>query len=53
VADVFISHKTERRNAAQHLSRILELNGFSVWFDYRLLSGSDFGPQTETKTFRR
>jgi hypothetical protein len=47
VADVFISYKTERRNAAQHLSRILELNGFSVWFDYGLLSGSDFGPQIE------
>jgi hypothetical protein len=27
VADVFISYKTERRNAAQHLSRILELDG--------------------------
>ena len=38
---------TERRNAAQHLSRILELNGYSVWFDYGLLSGSDFGPQIE------
>lgn len=47
MADVFISYKTERRNAAQHLSRILELNGYSVWFDYGLLSGSDFGPQIE------
>jgi TIR domain len=47
VADAFISYKTERRNAAQHLSRILELNGYSVWFDYGLLSGADFGPQIE------
>lgn len=47
MADVFISYKTERRNAAQHVSRILELNGYSVWFDYGLLSGSDFGPQIE------
>ncbi|HXC27839.1 MAG TPA: toll/interleukin-1 receptor domain-containing protein [Stellaceae bacterium] len=47
MADVFISYKTERRNAAQHLSRILELNGYSVWFDYGLLSGTDFGPQIE------
>ncbi|HEX3535728.1 MAG TPA: toll/interleukin-1 receptor domain-containing protein [Stellaceae bacterium] len=47
MADAFISYKTERRNAAQHLSRILELNGFSVWFDYGLLSGTDFGPQIE------
>jgi hypothetical protein len=47
VADVFISYKSERRNAAQHLSRILELNGYSVWFDYGLFSGSDFGRQIE------
>jgi hypothetical protein len=47
VADVFISYKSERRNAAQHLSRILELNGYSVWFDYGLLSGGNFGPQIE------
>lgn len=47
MADVFISYKSERRNAAQHLSRILELNGYSVWFDYGLLSGADFGRQIE------
>jgi hypothetical protein len=47
VADVFISYKRERRNAAQHLARILELNGYSIWFDYRLLSGRDFGLQLE------
>jgi hypothetical protein len=47
MADVFISYKTDRRNAAQHLARILELNGYSVWFDYGLLSGRDFGPQIE------
>jgi hypothetical protein len=29
------------------LSRILELNGYSVWFDYGLFSGADFGPQIE------
>ncbi len=34
MADVFISYKRERRNAADHLAHILELNGFSVWFDY-------------------
>jgi formylglycine-generating enzyme required for sulfatase activity len=47
MADLFISYKSERRNAAQHLSRILELNGYSVWFDYGLLSGTDFGRQIE------
>src|ERR1700738_3832824 len=47
MADVFISYKSERRSAAQHLSRILDLNGYSVWFDYGLLSGIDFGRQIE------
>ena len=47
MADIFISYKSERRNAAQHLSRILELNGYSVWFDYGLFSGFDFGRQIE------
>ena len=47
MADVFISYKSERRNAAQHLTQILELNGYSVWFDYGLFSGADFGPQIE------
>lgn len=47
MADVFISYKSDRRAAAQHLARILELNGYSVWFDYALLSGSDFGQQIE------
>ena len=47
MADVFISYKSERRNAAQHLSRIFALNGYSVWFDYKLLSGADFGIQIE------
>jgi TIR domain-containing protein len=47
VADVFISYKSERRAAAQHLARILTLNGYSVWFDYGLFSGKDFGAQIE------
>jgi hypothetical protein len=47
LADVFISYKSDRRAAAQHVSRILELNGYSVWFDYGLLSGADFGRQIE------
>jgi hypothetical protein len=47
LADIFISYKSERRSAAQHLSRILELNGFSVWFDYGLFSGLNFGVQIE------
>ncbi len=47
LADIFISYKSDRRYAAQHLSKILELNGYTVWFDYALLSGTDFGLQIE------
>jgi formylglycine-generating enzyme required for sulfatase activity len=45
MADIFISYKTERRNAAEHLAAVLELYGYSVWFDYQLIKGSDFGLQ--------
>lgn len=47
MADIFISYKSERQAAAQHLARILELNGYSVWYDYGLLSGRDFSRQIE------
>jgi hypothetical protein len=49
VADVFISYKSDRRGSAEHLSRMIELHGFSVWFDYFLLSGRDFGKQIEAE----
>jgi TIR domain/SPOR domain len=42
VADVFISYKSERRSAVAHLARVLENYGFSVWFDWALLSGDNF-----------
>jgi TIR domain/WD domain, G-beta repeat len=47
MAEVFISYKSERRSAAQHLARVIELYGYSVWFDYWLVSGKDFGRQIE------
>jgi hypothetical protein len=47
MADVFISYKSERRAAAEHLAEILADYGFSVWWDYGLISGRDFGPQIE------
>ncbi|OQW49576.1 SUMF1/EgtB/PvdO family nonheme iron enzyme [Candidatus Raskinella chloraquaticus] len=47
MADVFISYKSDRRAAVEHLTRILELNGYSVWFDYGLLSGQNFARQIE------
>ncbi len=47
MADIFISYKSERRAAAWHLSQILELNGYTVWYDYGLLSGRDFSRRIE------
>lgn len=49
MVDVFISYKSERRPAAAHLARILELHGYSVWFDYELISGRDFARQIEAE----
>jgi tetratricopeptide (TPR) repeat protein len=45
MADIFISYKSERRKAAEHFAELLKLYGYSAWFDYDLIKGSDFGPQ--------
>ena len=42
MAEVFISYKSDRRNAAKHLAGILTRYGYSVWFDYGLIKGDDF-----------
>jgi len=47
MADIFISYKSTRKRAVKHLARILELNGYSVWFDYELVAGKNFGRQIE------
>ncbi len=47
VADIFISYKSERRKAVQHLAEIFRINGYTVWFDSGLLSGEDFSAQIE------
>ncbi len=47
--DIFISYKTERRKAAEHLAAVLSHHGYSVWFDYQLIKGSDFGLQIDSK----
>lgn len=47
MADIFISYKSERRAAAEHLAEILADYGYSVWWDYGLVSGRDFGAQIE------
>jgi hypothetical protein len=47
MADIFISYKSERRDAAAYLQKIFQLYGYSTWFDYGLLSGSSFSRQIE------
>lgn len=50
MADIFISYKTERRPAAEHLARILEAHGFSVWIDYEgLKPGEGYAARLEAK----
>jgi formylglycine-generating enzyme required for sulfatase activity len=48
-ADIFISYKSERRKAAEHMAAVLKLYGYSVWFDYELIKGTDFGLQIGRK----
>jgi hypothetical protein len=47
--EVFISYKSERRRAAEHMAAVLERYGYSVWFDYQLIKGRDFGLQIDGK----
>jgi len=49
MADVFISYKSERRAAAEHLAEILSAHGYSVWWDYSLVSGVDFRAKIEAE----
>ena len=49
MAEIFISYKSERRKAAEHLAEILRCYGYSVWFDYSLLKGRDFGFQIDAQ----
>ena len=49
MTEVFISYKSERRRAAEHLAAVLERNGYLVWFDYQLIKGRDFGLQIDRR----
>jgi hypothetical protein len=40
MADIFISYKSER---------IIEAHGFSVWYDYDLVPGKNFGQRIEAE----
>lgn len=47
--ELFISYKSERRRAAEHLAETLRRHGYSVWFDYQLVKGRDFGYQIDRR----
>ncbi|MBO6548843.1 MAG: diguanylate cyclase [Rhizobiales bacterium] len=49
MTDVFISYKSERRRAAEHLANILEIYGYDVWYDYRLVKGNNFNKEIDQK----
>ena len=49
MADIFISYKAERRAAAAHIAAVLGAYGYSVWWDYALVAGSDFTRQIESE----
>ncbi|WP_198372662.1 TIR domain-containing protein [Roseomonas rosulenta] len=51
MADVFISYKSQRRDMVEQLARVLELNGYSVWFDRALVPGEGF-PQPIERELR-
>lgn len=47
--DVFISYKSDRRAAAEHIAEVLRAHGYSVWFDYQLVTGRDFSRQIDAE----
>ena len=49
MSEIFLSYKSERRLAAEHLSEVLKCYGYSVWFDYELIKGADFAEQIDQK----
>ena len=47
MADVFISYKSNRRKAAEHLATIFARYGYTTWYDYSLIKGNDFDFQLD------
>jgi hypothetical protein len=47
--EIFISYKSERRRAAEHLAEVLRRHGYTVWFDYQLVKGKGFARQIDTR----
>lgn len=42
MSDIFINYSSEARARVQPLARALEQNGWSVWWDRRILTGRSF-----------
>ena len=47
--EIFISYKSERRRAAEHLAETLRRYGYTVWFDYQLVKGRNFALQIDAR----
>jgi formylglycine-generating enzyme required for sulfatase activity len=47
MADVFISYRALRGPAISHFAEVIQNYGYSVWWDYGLLSGEEFEPVIE------
>ena len=45
--DLFLSYKVERRAAARHLAKILQLHGYDVWFEHGQVAGPSFTKDIE------
>jgi TIR domain len=48
--EIFISYKSERRRAAEHLAETLRRYGYTVWFDYQLVKGRNFALQIDARS---
>lgn len=46
---MFVSYKSERRKAAEHVATVLRHHGFATWFDYKLIVGLSFRTQLDEK----
>ncbi len=43
MADIFISYRAARKEATEYLADFLKMHGYTVWYDFELITGDDFG----------